>query len=191
MQKQILVVLLLACAACRGGGKSKPATVSGTIAGQPVDAQDSASNVYSFDADSEALVYVMNVANCCTMLTASQQPSNAKVIAIQLAIKSPSGISAPTASGTYPVYTAANIGAASGKVALARYQTSDATCSATSDYEASSGSVTLTRVDATSYAGTFDMTFSDGNGVVTGHVTGSFDAKLCDALGPTIGGTCI
>jgi hypothetical protein len=191
MQKHILVVLLLACAACRGGGKSKPASVSGTIAGQPVDAQDSASNVYSFDADSEALVYIMNVANCCTMLTASQQPSNAKVIAIQLAIKSPSGISAPTASGTYPVYTAANIGAASGKVALARYQTSDATCSATSDYEASSGSVTLTRVDATSYAGTFDMTFSDGNGAVTGHVTGSFNANLCDALGPTIGGTCI
>jgi hypothetical protein len=51
--------------------------------------------------------------------------------------------------------------------------------------------VTLTRIDATSYAGNFDMTFSDGNGSVTGHVTGSFSANLCDAVGPTISGACI
>jgi len=192
MQKQILVVLLLACAACRGGTRSsKPATVNGTVGGQPMNAQDSTSNIYSFEGNSEALVYIMNVASTCTMLTASQQPSNAKIIAIQIAVKSPSGVSAPTALGNYPMYTAANVGAASGNVALARYQTSDATCSPTSDYEATSGSVTLTRIDATSYAGNFDMTFSDGNGSVTGHVTGSFSANLCDAVGPTISGACI
>jgi len=156
-----------------------------------MNAQDSASNVYSFDTASEVLVYIMNVANSCTMLTASQQPSNANVIAIQIATKSASGVSTPTALGNYPVYTAAGIGAASGNVSLARYQTSDATCAATSDYEATSGSVTLTRIDASSYAGDFDITFSDSNGSVVGHLTGSFNANLCAALGPTIGGTCI
>jgi len=194
MQKRISVVLLLACAACRGGNHSKPAqpaSVNGTIGGQPVDAKDATSNVYSFDADSEELVYIMNVANSCTMLTASQQPSNAKVIAIQVATKSASGVSAPTMMGNYPVYTAAGIGGASGNVALARYQTSDATCTPTSDFEATSGSVTLTRIDASVFAGNFDLTFSDGNGQVTGHVTGSFNASHCDALGPSIGGTCI
>jgi len=186
MQKQILVALLLACAACRGGKSSKPASVNGTIGGQPMDAQDSTSNIYSFDADSEGLVYIMNVASSCAMLTAGNQPSNAKVIAIQIAVKSATGISAPSAVGTYPMYTAANVGGANGNVALARYQTSDATCNPTSDIEASSGSVTLTRVDATIYAGNFDMTFSNGD-----HVTGSFNANRCDALTPTIGGTCI
>jgi ethanolamine utilization microcompartment shell protein EutS len=162
------------------------------VGGQPMNAQDSASNVYSFDPDSEVLVYIMNVANCCTMLTASQQPSNAKVIAIQIATRSASGVSAPTALGNYPIYTAAGVGAASGNVSLARYQTSDATCAAMSDYEATSGSVTLTRIDASSYAGDFDITFSDsGTGSVVGHLTGSFNANLCAALGPTIGGTCI
>ena len=195
MQKRIALVLLLACAACRGGTHSKPAppaSVNGTVGGQPMNAQDSASNVYSFDPDSEVLVYIMNVANSCTMLTASQQPSNAKVIAIQIATRSASGVSAPTALGNYPIYTAAGVGAASGNVSLARYQTSDPTCAAMSDYEATSGSVTLTRIDASSYAGDFDITFSDsGTGSVVGHLTGSFNANLCAALGPTIGGTCI
>jgi hypothetical protein len=50
--------------------------------------------------------------------------------------------------------------------------------------------VTLTRIDASSYAGSFDFTFSDGNGSVVGHLTGSFNANRCDALGPSIGGTC-
>jgi len=48
-----------------------------------------------------------------------------------------------------------------------------------------SGTLTLTRVDANGYAGTFDVTFSDGS-----HATGSFSANRCAALTPNIGGVC-
>ena len=60
------------------------------------------------------------------------------------------------------------------------------------DWKASRGAMpSATRIDASSYAGDFDITFSDSNGSVVGHLTGSFNANLCAALGPTIGGTCI
>jgi len=105
------------------------------------------------------LVYIMNVANSCTMLTANQQPSKRGGHRHPDSDQERFRLSAPTALGNYPVYTAAGVGAASGNVSLARYQTSDATCAATSDYEATSGSVTSTRIDASSYAGDFDITF--------------------------------
>jgi len=68
MQKRIALVLLLACASLSRGPPLEacpPASVNGTVGGQPMNAQDSASNVYSFDTASEVLVYIMNVANSC------------------------------------------------------------------------------------------------------------------------------
>ncbi|HEX7700941.1 MAG TPA: hypothetical protein VF403_09470, partial [Kofleriaceae bacterium] len=48
----------------------------------------------------------------------------------------------------------------------------DATCKSTS-MSCDSGTVTLTRVDAQGYAGTFDVMIADT------HVTGAFDAPSC------------
>jgi hypothetical protein len=66
------------------------------------------------------------------------------------------------------------------------YAATDAACATTADYESVSGTVTLTRVDTYGYAGTFDVTFGNGGG----HVTGSFSTTICPALTTSIGGTC-
>jgi hypothetical protein len=49
------------------------------------------------------------------------------------------------------------------------------------------GNITLTKIDASGYSGTFDITFG-GNG---GHVTGSFGTASCAALGTTLLTTCL
>jgi hypothetical protein len=51
-------------------------------------------------------------------------------------------------------------------------------CTGESSVGASSGTVDLTRIDATGSAGTFDLTFTDGT-----HLTGRFDAPNCADLG--------
>jgi hypothetical protein len=184
MRKGILAAALFVCGACGGGGSSN-ATVNGTISGQSMGAQDSVSNVLTSSSDSEGLILITNAANTCGKLTAGQQPRNAKAILIEIGTQTATAVSAPAASGTYTVHSSGTIGNFTGNVALALYAATDANCNPVSSIEASSGTVTLTRVDSTGYSGTFDITFSDAS-----HVTGSFTAGKCTALSTNIQGTC-
>ena len=184
MREKILAAALFVCGAC-GGGSSSPVTVNGNIAGQAMGAQDAVSNVISGGGDSQGFLLITNAANTCTKLTANQQPKNAKAIGIGLANVTQTGFTAPTATGDYTVYSSANIGTATGNAALGQYVATDAVCNPVAQIEATSGKVTLTRIDANGYAGSLDITFSDGS-----HVTGNFTANRCNALSDTIGGTC-
>jgi hypothetical protein len=184
MRKGILAVALFACGAC-GGGSSTNATVNGTISGQSMGAQDSVSNVLTSSGNSEGLILITNAGNTCGKLTANQQPRNAKAIFIDMATQTTTTFSAPAASGAYTVYSSGTIGNVTGNVALALYAATDANCNPVTSIEATSGTVTLTRVDSTGYSGTFDITFSDAS-----HVTGSFTAGKCTALSTNIQGTC-
>lgn len=89
----------------------------------------------------------------------------------------------PTAPGTFTVYTLANL-PTTGLVAECGYVPADATCTLSAPKECSSGTVTLTRVDAAGFAGTYDVVF-DGH-----HVTGSFDAPSCPDVSESGFGTC-
>lgn len=90
---------------------------------------------------------------------------------------------APTAPGTFAVYTLANL-PTKGLVAECVYVPSDALCTLSVPTECSSGTVTLTRVDAAGFAGTFDVVFEGM------HVTGSFDAPSCADVSESGFGTC-
>lgn len=184
MRNASLAVVVLVCAAC-GGGSSSPASVNGNIGGQGMSAQDAISNIITVGTDSSAGILIINSGNMCARLSAGQQPRNAKAILIETGTRAGSTISPPTATGAYTVYSQANIVGKTGNVALVRYQATDVNCVTVSDIEATAGTVTLTRIDASGYSGTFDMTFSD-----TSHVTGSFTANKCTALTASIGGTC-
>ena len=184
MRGGLLAAALLACAACGGGNDSSPATVNGTINGQGMGAQDAVSNVLSAGTDSLGFIFVTNAANTCAKVSAGQIPRNGKAIAIFIGMQSASGISAPATTGPYSVLNPA-AGSQTGNVALAVYQSVDASCTPNADLAATGGTVTLTRIDASGYAGTFDMTFSDNS-----HVTGNFTANKCSGLTQNMSGTC-
>jgi hypothetical protein len=183
MRKGMLAAVLL-CGAC-GGGSSSPASVSGNIGGQSMNAQDAVSGINTVGTNSVAGILITNVANTCSMLTAHQQPRNAKAILIAIGTQNGLSTSAPTSTGTYPVFSPAGIVSARGNVAIAAYGATDANCVTVSRIDATSGTVTLTRVDSSGYAGTFDITFSDSS-----HVTGSFTASNCAAITSNVQGTC-
>ena len=186
MRKGILAAALFVCGACGGGSSSSgSATVNGNIGGQPMAAQDAVSNVLTSGSNSQGFILITNASNTCGKLAASQQPKNAKAIAVGIATQTGTSYAAPAATGAYTVYNSSNIGTASGNVVVGEYVATDALCNNIASIEASSGTVTLTRVDSNGYAGTFDITFSD-----LSHATGSFTANKCTALTDTVGGTC-
>jgi hypothetical protein len=183
MRKGILASAILACVAC--SGSSSPASVSGTIGGQSFGAQDSVSNVLSIGFGSAGVVLITNAPNTCGKLSAGQEPRNAQAVFLLVGNQTAGVVSAPTAAGSFTVHDSATVGSFSGPVAVAQYQAIDANCLPIAQIEAISGTVTLTRVDSTGYAGTFDLTFSDAS-----HATGSFTANQCAALTMNISGTC-
>jgi len=188
MRKGVLATALFVCAACGGGGTGGPsgsASVNGNIGGQPMTALDAVSNVFASGSSSQGLLLVTNAANTCGMLSAGQQPRNAKAILIGIGSQNGTSVSAPAAAGTYTVYTRAAIGGATGLVAVATYVATDGNCAQIAGIEASSGTVTLTKIDGNAYSGTFDITFSDAS-----HLTGTFGAIICAALTTSVGGVC-
>jgi hypothetical protein len=187
MRKGILAAALFACGACGSGSSGgSPASVNGNIGGQPFDAQDSISNVVAAGFGSAGLVLITNASNTCGKLTANQQPKNAKAVLIVFGFQSGGAITAPTSTGSYTVHDSATVGNFTGNVAVGQYAATDATCTPVAEAETVSGTVTLNRVDANGYSGTFDVTFDDAS-----HATGSFSANRCAALSTNIGGTCI
>ena len=66
------------------------------------------------------------------------------------------------------------IGATTTTTAAAAFTAEDAKCKPTSDEQATHGTITLTQITTTTVAGTFDLTFANGD-----HLTGSFEAPVC------------
>jgi len=149
-------------------------------------ARDAVSSVLHVGRDSEGLILVTDAANACAKFTANQRPRNTRAIIIGIGTQTGTATSAPVETGDYIVHSSSNgdASAARGRVAVAVYVATDANCVATS-IEATSGKVTLIRIDANGYAGTFDITFMDGS-----HLTGRFDASTCATLSLNNQGTC-
>ena len=191
MGKGMPAIVIAACAACgggSGGGSNGSASVSGTIGGQSMTPRDAISKVVHVGSDSAGFILVTNADSTCAKLNAHQQPKNVQVLGIELGIQGSSGAGAPPGPGIFPVYSSTDARGVVGPVAIAAFASGDATCNPSASFEAvTGGAVTLTRVDANGYAGTFDLTFSGG----AGHVTGSFSTTQCAILGTTVGGTCI
>jgi hypothetical protein len=184
INKKILAVALVAiCAACGGGngssGGNGSATVSGTIGGQSMTAQDAISAVLGAGTpQSLAFIFITNSANQCSRITAHQAVRNGQALGLEIGTQSGTTITAP-GPGTYPISTVAGTGGVSGPLAVAAYVATDATCTPTTTVplEGASGNVVLTSVSDSGYVGTFDVTFSNNE-----HVTGSFNTATCTAL---------
>jgi hypothetical protein len=193
MDKGILAAVVAVCAACGGGASATGSgTVSGTIAEQTMVPKDAVSNVLHSGSNSEGLIFITNADRICARLTARQQPRNTQllIIAIGTQTTSPNRVAAPTGPGVFQVYSSADIVTQTGPAAVVSFASSDVNCTPTSSFEGvTGGTVTLTRVDANGYEGTFDVTFSGSTGSV-GHVTGTFSSAQCAVVGSVVTGTC-
>ena len=89
----------------------------------------------------------------------------------------------PMHAGTYPVSSLVGPLPTSGPYAECGFQVTDGTCRLT-ETPCTSGEITLTRADATGYAGSFDV-------VIAGdHVAGNFDTANCANVSEDGFGTC-
>ena len=183
MRKRTLAPLPLAVVlSCGGGGPSN--VVNGTVAGQSMTAADAISNVLQADSQSAAGILITSVAHACPLIGAQQLVKDGKELDLVLGTETASGLRAPT-SGVYTVYSS---GAAptTRNVAFVRFTSTDASCVATTSLEAESGTITLSDVYSTAYSGTFDVTFPNG----AGHLTGSFATSTCPPLGRNVPSMC-
>ena len=89
----------------------------------------------------------------------------------------------PMQPGSYRISKLGDPLPSSGPYAECGFQVDDGTCRPTIT-PCDSGEVTLTRADATGYAGSFDVVL-DGD-----HVTGSFDTTSCPGVSESGFGTC-
>jgi hypothetical protein len=169
------LAIVIAC----GGSSSN----GGTIAGQPVTLHDAASKLETIGGGSAAAVLITTADNTCSLFTARQQLKNGQALVLGMAVVNGASVTAP-APGTYTVYAPSST-SASGNVGIAEFLTTNASCNATT-YDAASGTITLSRADAAGYTGTYDITFANS----AGRVTGNFTTANCAALDDTGPFTC-
>jgi hypothetical protein len=158
---------------------------SGMVRGQPmkpVDAVSSPARVSlgAISADVAAIV-LSDVSGVCGKLTANTEPRNGKALVILLADvdRSSYAVTAPTGPGTFDVYNPAGaFGLPPAHLAVVRFGVNDS-CAEVPEQSAvaTSGSVNLTSVSATGYAGTYTIGFETGE-----QITGEFHTASCPGL---------
>jgi hypothetical protein len=115
---------------------------------------------------------------CCD-LQANARRANGTRIEVQLWHKTDGFFDTLTA-GTYPLTGfdgAVNAPGTQGGLIFASFEKDNVSCSSADATSATSGSVTVTTIDANFVVhGTFDLTFHGD------HVTGSFDAPFCSSI---------
>jgi hypothetical protein len=160
-------VLAAVAVAIGCGASAGSASVNGMVGGvsfQPHDA------VVHPVQPSATAIDIVSAANICDDFTQHGYPKN--TTAITLYIKP-----IPAAPGTFTTESGA---------LQATWEVVDATCASTSFNQATTGTVALTSVTDSSIQGTFDLTFD------TDHVSGNFDAVLCDpSIDASAGPTCL
>jgi hypothetical protein len=153
-----------------GTGGPSSATVTGTLAGRTLSPAYAIALKGVDDASypNQISIFIANQPNLCAL--AQSQASNpntqkANMLDLILVLGETNASGPAVTPGTYTPSTMPD-------ELTAGYTSLDANCMG-ADSEETAGSVTVTAAGA-SFAGTFDLTFG------ADHVTGSFDAPLCD-----------
>ena len=179
MKRAALLIALSVLVAC-GGGTSVPsgsATVNGTVFGEALSAKDA---MY-FDAASEGQSYrgisIVDVSGVCPRSQQNRDAPDSTSLILSLVSYDSSGNYLTPGVGTYPIDSTGTVTAAAGAVFDHVDQSCASTLQSTEQYNgkyAASGSVTVTKADASELDGTFDLTMESGD-----HLTGSFKAPRC------------
>lgn len=182
---KIFLAVVSAVGALAGCTSSSEVTSiqGGTVAGVSFAVVDGAAMVRT----SRGLTNIVltDFADACAIADESSRPSSKQLtFLISDDVGAGSTGTPPSKPGTYTVTSLANL-PASGPGAECGFAVLDATCHASTSASCDSGTVTLSRVDATGYAGTFDVVIAGA------HVTGGFDVPSCSDGNSESGfGTC-
>ncbi len=155
-------------AACSGG----PASASGSVGGIPVQVGDAVFGVPS-GSTTGTVVAITSFGAICSKFTNNV---NFKGPATALVIELVQNGAPVTSPGTFPFVTAAPQGSTT--AFAGSFDSWDATCTSTNT-QVTGGTVTVSAVSSSALAGSFDLMFGND------HVTGSFNAPNCAALGQT------
>lgn len=167
-------ILALGAAGCGGtsSGGGPASTVTGQAGGQAVPTTDTvAVNVTQTLSTSTGSVTetslevaILNVANTCGILQRHGLPASTTALSFGVTTRA-----ASIPAGTY------SIGQTGAFQTVAAFGTTDASCQTKTNETATSGTVILTSVSATTVAGSFDVKMDNGD-----HLTGTFDAPVCN-----------
>ncbi len=148
------------------------ATVSGTIDGQPVPANDAVGTEITTSNNGTTVtsrsVLITSVTNACPCAIAQTRST---ILSLTVGM-----LGADVATGTYSFPDAGT----QGGVAEAQYLVDDAQ---TNLSPATSGSITISQIGASTIVGNFDVSFATGD-----HVTGTFSAPTCATEAPADAG---
>jgi hypothetical protein len=190
-------VVVGALAACSSSGKTGTGggsgSVSGTVGGTTftvgsgvaIIGQNTSSSCFGPTADggesctSATNGYIAQIilANLsilsCSFIESSfdSNASYANADALELSILNPNG---DITAGTYDIVAADAGEPGNTNIAAAEFSTTTSTCGDGLDVMASSGTITVSAVSATSISGTYDITFGS-----QGSFAGSFDSPAC------------
>lgn len=175
--------LVLAATACGSSTGVQGASVSGTFAGQPLDALDSA----SFSGTSTDIAFLSEIiASTPGVCSAAQDHvAQANGTRLELVVQSFGGGSPkPIAPGKYTITHGDPAVDANGNflLASAQYNALDASCQPTiadTTSSATSGSITVTSLSASMISGRFDLVFPNGD-----ELTGNFSSPVCSDQAP-------
>jgi len=155
--------------------------------------RDAVSVVVQNGSNSAGEIVITNFDTTCAKFNAHQEPKNSQAISIAIGNRSsPNGILAPSATGSYAVYAQADSVNHVGLQAIAQFVSTDASCNLNPGQPfpaVAGGTVVLTRIDASGYSGTFDLTPATTAG--NSHVTGSFTSAQCAPLATVTTTACI
>lgn len=165
---------------------SSPANdiTNATIANVHFSVVDGAAMIRNVPASMRGLTNIVltDFANACSVADERTHPNSKQLTFLLSDFTSGQIESAPPSHpGSYPISV---VLPTSGPYAVCGFSVLDGTCLETTMASCDSGMVTLTRVDAQGYAGTFDV-------VIQGqHVTGEFDVPNCSGVSESGFGTC-
>ena len=190
VRKRILAGTSLALAVACGGSNAPTynltgtATSTGTVGGQSMaNPADAVSTLIPQGSSAAGTILISTSANLCAQSNAHTRLKSARSLAIVMGIQSGNSVAPPTV-GTYTVYTQAGANTAQGNIATALFAVSDAACNASAS-QSTGGTMTLTRVDATGYTGTYNITFNTSD-----TLSGTFNTGSCSALVGSASTTC-
>src|SRR5262245_3815754 len=182
-----MIAVLAAMGTACGSSSSSRNNINGTIRGQRFAVADVVSTTGQVRVTGGGTlnlgVAVMTTAGgYCGTIGAAKENRNSQYFNIFLGVTDANGApTPPSAPGTFTVTTQQFT--ANANVALANFVALDANCQELAAQTAisQSGTVNLTGVSNEAYSGTFDMMLDSND-----HITGSFSAASCPALGAVI-----
>jgi hypothetical protein len=136
-----------------------PASVSGEVAGTPIESSDAIFHEGTFLVDSVEIRIGGPTSDMCADIAAGRATKGGTALTLSIT-KDAVGV------GTHTVGT-------SGGLTVASAEKLDTACSDVLKKFASSGTITITTKETTRIQGSFDLLFDSD------HLTGSFDARAC------------